>query len=723
MAYSSIQYTGNGSQTSFTFPFGYINQTDITPSIAGVDAVSYDVTKYLGVRSVAPTVDNSGNPVVSGALYFSDMTTSMWLYNVTAWVPLGSSYVFSFIGANTVNILPPPANNLLLTIRRVTPKSTPVVDFIDGSVLQSSDLDLLAKFSLYTSQESADAEGSALAASSSVVIAEEQATIAINKAAEASASAASAANSATTASAASSGMAANVSASAANATSAAASAASVGTAATTATTQAAAAQAIANNSAISIIGSDLGGMGFAYDLGSVAESGSGVSSSGAGNIVTVATNIANVNTVATNMTAVNAAPAAATSAAASASSAATSAANANTVATSASVGIIASDLGGMGFAYDLGSVADVGSGVSSSGAGNIVTVANNISSVNTVAANISSIGAASTSATAAASSATAAATSATNALAAKVAAESARDSSVTLATSFNASATSLSAGSLATASFNPTTYKLTLGIPAGAIGATGATGAAGAAGTNGSAATIAVGTVTTGAAGSSAVITNAGTSSAAVFNFTIPRGADGSGSGTVTSVSGTAPISVATGTSTPAISIAQATTSTNGYLSSTDWNTFNGKQAALGFTPYNATNPSSYTTLAAVAAVGYSTLTGAETLTNKTITGLKETRSAIAASAIDMSAGNYFTKTISGATTFTISNTAATGSVNSFILDLTNGGSSTVTWWSGVKWAAATAPTLTASGRDVLGFFTQDGGTTWNGFVLGKAMA
>jgi len=51
--------------------------------------------------------------------------------------------------------------------------------------------------------------------------------------------------------------------------------------------------------------------------------------------------------------------------------------------------------------------------------------------------------------------------------------------------------------------------------------------------------------------------------------------------GTVTSVSGTAPISVATGTSTPAISISQATTSTNGYLSSTDWNTFNGKQAAL----------------------------------------------------------------------------------------------------------------------------------------------
>ena len=50
--------------------------------------------------------------------------------------------------------------------------------------------------------------------------------------------------------------------------------------------------------------------------------------------------------------------------------------------------------------------------------------------------------------------------------------------------------------------------------------------------------------------------------------------------GTVTSVSGTSPISVATGTTTPVISISQATTSTNGYLSSTDWNTFNNKQPA-----------------------------------------------------------------------------------------------------------------------------------------------
>ncbi len=45
--------------------------------------------------------------------------------------------------------------------------------------------------------------------------------------------------------------------------------------------------------------------------------------------------------------------------------------------------------------------------------------------------------------------------------------------------------------------------------------------------------------------------------------------------GSVTSVTGTAPIVVATGSTTPVISITQASSTTNGYLSSTDFTTFN----------------------------------------------------------------------------------------------------------------------------------------------------
>jgi hypothetical protein len=54
-----------------------------------------------------------------------------------------------------------------------------------------------------------------------------------------------------------------------------------------------------------------------------------------------------------------------------------------------------------------------------------------------------------------------------------------------------------------------------------------------------------------------------------------------SGAGAVTSISVVAPLQT-TGGSTPTLSITQAGAATNGYLSSTDWNTFNGKQDSLG---------------------------------------------------------------------------------------------------------------------------------------------
>lgn len=52
------------------------------------------------------------------------------------------------------------------------------------------------------------------------------------------------------------------------------------------------------------------------------------------------------------------------------------------------------------------------------------------------------------------------------------------------------------------------------------------------------------------------------------------------GGGTVTAVTGTAPIA-SSGGNTPAISISQASSTTNGYLSSTDWNTFNNKGSGI----------------------------------------------------------------------------------------------------------------------------------------------
>ena len=88
--------------------------------------------------------------------------------------------------------------------------------------------------------------------------------------------------------------------------------------------------------------------------------------------------------------------------------------------------------------------------------------------------------------------------------------------------------------------------------------------------------------------------------------------------------------------------------------------------------------------------------------------------------ALDITSGNVVTVTVSTATqTFTFTNPSATGKACSFTLHLTNGGSQTVNWPGAVDWAGGSAPSLTASGLDVLVFTTIDAGTTWLGFLVG----
>lgn len=84
---------------------------------------------------------------------------------------------------------------------------------------------------------------------------------------------------------------------------------------------------------------------------------------------------------------------------------------------------------------------------------------------------------------------------------------------------------------------------------------------------------------------------------------------------------------------------------------------------------------------------------------------------------IDLSLGNYVSATVAGTTTWTFSNPLASPNACGFILELTDGGSATVNWPAAIRWPGGTAPTLTASGVDVLAFITDDGGTNWRGAV------
>ena len=88
--------------------------------------------------------------------------------------------------------------------------------------------------------------------------------------------------------------------------------------------------------------------------------------------------------------------------------------------------------------------------------------------------------------------------------------------------------------------------------------------------------------------------------------------------------------------------------------------------------------------------------------------------SAMGANAVDCSAGNYFTKTISGATTFTFTN-VPTGVAYTFTMEVTLNGSNAITWPATVKWPADTPPAITDGKTQLFVFLTDDGGTRWRG--------
>ncbi len=95
----------------------------------------------------------------------------------------------------------------------------------------------------------------------------------------------------------------------------------------------------------------------------------------------------------------------------------------------------------------------------------------------------------------------------------------------------------------------------------------------------------------------------------------------------------------------------------------------------------------------------------------------KQVAEAVGALDINLSTGNYFTKTISGNSTFTFSNPPASGTVGSFTLELTHT-SGTVTWPGSVKFPADTAPTLTTGKTHIFVFVTDDGGSRYRGAAL-----
>ena len=106
-------------------------------------------------------------------------------------------------------------------------------------------------------------------------------------------------------------------------------------------------------------------------------------------------------------------------------------------------------------------------------------------------------------------------------------------------------------------------------------------------------------TTPAGSGGGALTLTTIGTSGAATLvgaTLNIPIYSTGGGSGTVESITAVSPLTGGTITTTGSIGINQASGSASGFLSSTDWNTFNSKQStsekgqASGYAPLDGNN-------------------------------------------------------------------------------------------------------------------------------------
>ncbi len=106
------------------------------------------------------------------------------------------------------------------------------------------------------------------------------------------------------------------------------------------------------------------------------------------------------------------------------------------------------------------------------------------------------------------------------------------------------------------------------------------------------------------------------------------------------------------------------------------------------------------------------------TSSNSSMSAESSKLTAMAANSVDCRLGNYFTKTITGATTFTFDNPPASGVAYGFTMEVTLNGSNAITWPTSVKWNADTAPSLTDGKTQLFMFVTNNGGTRWRGSAL-----
>ena len=157
--------------------------------------------------------------------------------------------------------------------------------------------------------------------------------------------------------------------------------------------------------------------------------------------------------------------------------------------------------------------------------------------------------------------------------------------------------------------------------------------------------------------------------------------------------------------STNTISIPVATTNANGYLSSTDWNIFNSKQATIiagtGVTIQTGNTIQIGQEVSTTSSPIFAAVTSNSDVTAKRykLTMPTATDASTTSTSVDLSTGNVFTINLKTATTSVVFTNAAVGTyLIKLLQDATGGREATFTSNTNLKWAGGIAPTMTDAG-------------------------
>jgi hypothetical protein len=151
--------------------------------------------RYLGVKSTSPAVDNDGNTLQTGALYFNSTTSGMYVWNSSLWVPLANE--ISATNAATSATAALASQNAAATSAANALTSETNADTSEANALTYSNNSSSSASAASTS--ASNASSSASSAASSASTATTQASNASTSASNAASSASSASSSASTA--------------------------------------------------------------------------------------------------------------------------------------------------------------------------------------------------------------------------------------------------------------------------------------------------------------------------------------------------------------------------------------------------------------------------------------------------------------------------------------------------------------------------------------------